>query len=426
MNSSLYRKIIKNSLYKVCKLFILQTLYYNREWRENLLKIFMEVLALLKLENISKVYKGKKKAVNNISLEIKKGEFICFIGPSGCGKTTTMKMINRLIEPSEGAIYINGENILEKDPVDLRRQIGYVIQQIGLFPHMTIYENMMLVPKLLKWSENEKRERAEELLKLVDMDPEFLDRYPNELSGGQQQRIGVLRALASNPPLILMDEPFGALDPITRDALQEEFKNLQRTLDKTIVFVTHDMDEAIKLADRIVILKGGEIVQVGTPDEILRNPVNAFVEEFIGKDRMLQTLPDVELVQQIMNTMPISITLEKTLSQAIALMREKRVDSLLVVDGQNLLKGFVDVETINEKRKVATSISDVMNTSIFSVQQTSLIRDVVQKILKQGYKNVPVVDHKKHLVGIVTRSTLVDIVYDNIWGEEELEVLEKE
>lgn len=381
---------------------------------------------MLKLENISKVYKGKKKAVNNISLEIKKGEFICFIGPSGCGKTTTMKMINRLIEPSEGAIYINGENILEKDPVDLRRQIGYVIQQIGLFPHMTIYENMMLVPKLLKWSENEKRERAEELLQLVDMDPEFLDRYPNELSGGQQQRIGVLRALASNPPLILMDEPFGALDPITRDALQEEFKNLQRTLDKTIVFVTHDMDEAIKLADRIVILKGGEIVQVGTPDEILRNPVNAFVEEFIGKDRMLQTLPDVELVQQIMNTMPIAITLEKTLSQAIALMREKRVDSLLVVDGQNVLKGFVDVETINEKRKVATSISDVMNTSIFSVQQTSLIRDVVQKILKQGYKNVPVVDHKKHLVGIVTRSTLVDIVYDNIWGEEELEVLEKE
>lgn len=381
---------------------------------------------MLKLENISKVYKGKKKAVNNISLEIKKGEFICFIGPSGCGKTTTMKMINRLIEPSEGAIYINGENILEKDPVDLRRQIGYVIQQIGLFPHMTIYENMMLVPKLLKWSENEKRERAEELLQLVDMDPEFLDRYPNELSGGQQQRIGVLRALASNPPLILMDEPFGALDPITRDALQEEFKNLQRTLDKTIVFVTHDMDEAIKLADRIVILKGGEIVQVGTPDEILRNPANAFVEEFIGKDRMLQTLPDVELVQQIMNTMPISITLEKTLSQAIALMREKRVDSLLVVDGQNVLKGFVDVETINEKRKVATSISDVMNTNIFSVQQTSLIRDVVQKILKQGYKNVPVVDHKKHLVGIVTRSTLVDIVYDNIWGEEELEVLEKE
>jgi len=381
---------------------------------------------LLKLENISKVYKGKKKAVNNISLEIQKGEFICFIGPSGCGKTTTMKMINRLIEPSEGAIYINGENILEKDPVDLRRQIGYVIQQIGLFPHMTIYENMMLVPKLLKWSESEKRDRAEELLKLVDMDTEYLDRYPNELSGGQQQRIGVLRALASNPPLILMDEPFGALDPITRDALQEEFKNLQRTLDKTIVFVTHDMDEAIKLADRIVILKGGEIVQVGTPDEILRNPANAFVEEFIGKDRMLQTRPNVELVQQIMNTMPISITLEKTLSQAIALMREKRVDSLLVVDGQNVLKGFVDVEMINEKRKIATSISDVMNTNIFSVQQDSLVRDVVQKILKQGFKNVPVVDYKKRLVGIVTRSTLVDIVYDNIWGEEELEVIERE
>ncbi|MEA3573479.1 betaine/proline/choline family ABC transporter ATP-binding protein [Peribacillus frigoritolerans] len=379
---------------------------------------------MLKIENVSKIYKGGKKAVKNISLDIKKGEFICFIGPSGCGKTTTMKMINRLIEPSEGKILIIGENIMEKDPVELRRQIGYVIQQIGLFPHMTILENITLVPKLLKWNEQKKKERALELLQLVDMGPEYLERYPYELSGGQQQRIGVLRALASNPPLILMDEPFGALDPITRDALQEEFKNLQRTLDKTIVFVTHDMDEAIKLADRIVILKAGEIVQVGTPDEILRNPANEFVEEFIGKDRLLQTRPNVELVEQIMSRNPISITEEKSLTDAITIMREKRVDSLLVVDEQNVLKGFVDVETISEYRKKAKFISEVINTEVYSVKQDTLIRDSVQKILKRGFKYVPVVDQNKHLVGIVTRATLVDIVYDSIWGEEENQVAE--
>ncbi|CAH0282768.1 Glycine betaine/carnitine/choline transport ATP-binding protein OpuCA [Peribacillus frigoritolerans] len=379
---------------------------------------------MLKIENVSKIYKGGKKAVKNISLDIKKGEFICFIGPSGCGKTTTMKTINRLIEPSEGKILINGENIMDKDPVELRRQIGYVIQQIGLFPHMTILENITLVPKLLKWNEQKKKERALELLQLVDMGPEYLERYPYELSGGQQQRIGVLRALASNPPLILMDEPFGALDPITRDALQEEFKNLQRTLDKTIVFVTHDMDEAIKLADRIVILKAGEIVQVGTPDEILRNPANEFVEEFIGKDRLLQTRPNVELVEQIMSRNPISITEEKSLTDAITIMREKRVDSLLVVDEQNVLKGFVDVETISEYRKKAKFISEVINTEIYSVKQDTLIRDSVQKILKRGFKYVPVVDQNKHLVGIVTRATLVDIVYDSIWGEEENQVAE--
>ncbi|MFJ7855167.1 betaine/proline/choline family ABC transporter ATP-binding protein [Peribacillus frigoritolerans] len=379
---------------------------------------------MLKIENVSKIYKGGKKAVKKISLDIKKGEFICFIGPSGCGKTTTMKMINRLIEPSEGKILINGENIMDKDPVELRRQIGYVIQQIGLFPHMTILENITLVPKLLKWNEQKKKERALELLQLVDMGPEYLERYPYELSGGQQQRIGVLRALASNPPLILMDEPFGALDPITRDALQEEFKNLQRTLDKTIVFVTHDMDEAIKLADRIVILKAGEIVQVGTPDEILRNPANEFVEEFIGKDRLLQTRPNVELVEQIMSRNPISITEEKSLTDAITIMREKRVDSLLVVDEQNVLKGFVDVETISEYRKKAKFISEVINTEVYSVKQDTLIRDSVQKILKRGFKYVPVVDQNKHLVGIVTRATLVDIVYDSIWGEEENQVAE--
>ncbi|MCY9090271.1 choline ABC transporter ATP-binding protein OpuBA [Bacillus mojavensis] len=374
---------------------------------------------MLTLQNVSKTYKGGKKAVNSVNLEIEKGEFICFIGPSGCGKTTTMKMINRLIEPSAGQIFIDGENIMEQNPVELRRKIGYVIQQIGLFPHMTIQQNISLVPKLLKWPEQQRKERARELLKLVDMGPDYLDRYPHELSGGQQQRIGVLRALAAEPPLILMDEPFGALDPITRDSLQEEFKKLQKTLHKTIVFVTHDMDEAIKLADRIVILKGGEIVQVGTPDDILRNPANEFVEEFIGKERLIQSSsPDVERVDQMMSTHPVTITADKTLSEAIQLMRQERVDSLLVVDDSHVLLGYVDVEIIDQCRKKANLVGDVLHQDIYTVLGGTLLRDTVHKILKRGVKYVPVVDEDRRLIGIVTRASLVDIVYESIWGEE--------
>ncbi|MCC2528243.1 choline ABC transporter ATP-binding protein OpuBA [Bacillus halotolerans] len=374
---------------------------------------------MLTLKNVSKTYKGGKKAVNSVNLEIEKGEFICFIGPSGCGKTTTMKMINRLIEPSAGQIFIDGENMMEQDPVELRRKIGYVIQQIGLFPHMTIQQNISLVPKLLKWPEQQRKERARELLKLVDMGPEYLDRYPHELSGGQQQRIGVLRALAAEPPLILMDEPFGALDPITRDSLQEEFKKLQKTLHKTIVFVTHDMDEAIKLADRIVILKGGEIVQIGTPDDILRNPANEFVEEFIGKERLIQSSsPDVERVDQIMSTHPVTITADKTLSEAIQLMRQERVDSLLVVDDSHVLLGYVDVEIIDQCRKKAELVGEVLHQDIYTVLGITLLRDTVHKILKRGVKYVPVVDEDRRLIGIVTRASLVDIVYESIWGEE--------
>ncbi|WP_438420656.1 betaine/proline/choline family ABC transporter ATP-binding protein [Bacillus siamensis] len=374
---------------------------------------------MLTLENVSKTYKGGKKAVNSINLNIAKGEFICFIGPSGCGKTTTMKMINRLIEPTEGRILIEGRNIMEQDPVELRRSIGYVIQQIGLFPHMTIQQNITLVPKLLKHPEKERKERARELLKLVDMGPEYLDRYPHELSGGQQQRIGVLRALAAEPPLILMDEPFGALDPITRDSLQEEFKKLQKTLHKTIVFVTHDMDEAIKLADRIVILKAGEIVQAGTPDDILRFPADEFVEEFIGKERLIQSSsPDIERVEQIMNSAPVTVTPEKTLSAAIQLMRAERVDSLLVIDEKNILQGYVDVEMIDRKRRQAATVSEVLERDLYTVRSGTLLRDAVHKILKRGMKFVPVIDEAGRLTGIVTRASLVDIVYDSIWGEE--------
>ncbi len=418
MNFIQYVKFINFLFYKLYSILKNAAVKYAHLYLR-LQKFYGGACILLKFDHVSKVYKGGKKAVNNLSLEFDKGEFICFIGPSGCGKTTTMKMINRLIEPSDGSIYINGENIIEKDPVQLRREIGYVIQQIGLFPHMTIQENISLVPKLLKWPEEKRRARARELLDLVDMTPEYLDRYPHELSGGQQQRIGVLRALAADQSLILMDEPFGALDPITRDSLQEEFKNLQQKLGKTIVFVTHDMDEALKLADRIVIMRDGQLVQCASPDEILRNPADEFVEEFIGKDRLVQVKPTIQTVEQIMNPKPITISPEKTLSEAIQLMKEQRVDSLLVVDKAQILQGYIDIEIIDQKRKKANLVGDVIETEL-TVNKDNLVRDTIRKILKKGMKYVPVVDQDHRLVGIVTRASLVDIVYDSIWGEEEI------
>ncbi len=386
----------------------------------NHIKLLGGITYLLTFENVSKVYAGDKKAVEHLSLDVQTGEFIVFIGPSGCGKTTTMKMINRIIEPSEGSIYVGGENILQQNAVELRRSIGYVIQQIGLFPHMTIRDNIALVTKLLKWPEDKRHARAEELLKLVDMPSDYLNRYPHELSGGQQQRIGVLRALAADPPLILMDEPFGALDPITRDTLQEEFKKLQQSLGKTIVFVTHDMDEALKLADRIVIMRDGQMVQVGTPDDIIRNPANEFVEEFIGKDRLVQAQPDIRTVGQIMNPDPAVITEQHSLSEAIQYMKQKRVDSLLVIDQENTLKGFIDIEIIDHHHRKGLNVGDVMDPSPYSVEKQALLRDTIHRILKRGTKNVPVVDTDHRLVGIVTRASLADVVYDSIWGESEV------
>ena len=372
---------------------------------------------MLEFKNVTKRYNNGKPAVNKLNLKIEKGEFICFIGPSGCGKTTTMKMVNRLIDVTEGNILFDGKDINQQNPVELRRSIGYVIQQIGLMPHMTIKENIVLVGTLLKWSKERKDERARELLKLVNMPEEYLDKYPHELSGGQQQRIGVLRALASNPPLILMDEPFGALDPITRDSLQEEFKKLQKELNKTIVFVTHDMDEALKLADRVVIMRDGEIVQAATPDEILRNPANEFVEEFLGKERLIQGRPDVTTVGQITGGSPITVQPGTTLKSAIAIMRDKKVDSLLVVDIDNILQGYIDLEAINLNYKKADSIDEIMETEIFSVTEDSLLRDTVHKILRRGAKYVPVVDDKQRLTGIITRAALANLVYDTIWGD---------
>lgn len=249
--------------------------------------------ASIELINVTKRYPNQEQAaVENFSMKINPGELIMLVGPSGCGKTTTMKMINRIIEPTSGSITIDGEDVLSLDQNTLRRRIGYVIQQIGLFPHMTISENVSVVPKLLGWSKEKINARVEELLSLVELDPKtFMNRYPKQLSGGQQQRVGVARALAADPPVMLMDEPFGATDPITREKLQLEFLRLQESIGKTIVFVTHDFDEAIKLGDRIAVLgPKSKIEQFDTPARILANPASEYVSSFIGEGAALKRL----------------------------------------------------------------------------------------------------------------------------------------
>jgi osmoprotectant transport system ATP-binding protein len=247
---------------------------------------------LIKLKGLVKQFAGAPRpAVDHLDLDVAAGEVCVLIGPSGCGKTTTMRMVNRLIEPTSGTIEVNGHDVTHMNPVELRRGIGYVIQQVGLFPHMTIAANIATVPHLLGWDETKVARRIDELLQLIGMEPEsFRDRYPRELSGGQRQRIGVARALAADPPVLLMDEPFGAIDPINRARVQDEFLKIQRQLKKTVVFVTHDIDEAIKMGDRIALLRDGRLVQQAPPAEMLARPANGFVEDFVGADRALKRL----------------------------------------------------------------------------------------------------------------------------------------
>lgn len=376
---------------------------------------------MLEMNNVSKVYKGGKKAVSDLNISIKQGEFIAFIGTSGSGKTTAMRMINRMIEPTSGTITLDGKNIKELNPVQLRRKIGYVIQQIGLLPHMTIRDNITLVPKLLKWSEVDKNKKAEELIQLVDLPLSYLDLYPAQLSGGQQQRIGVVRALAADQDIILMDEPFGALDPLTRDTLQDLVKELQVKFNKTFIMVTHDMDEAIKLADRIVIMSNGEVVQLDTPNNILRRPANDFVRDFIGENRLIQTTPNVKTVDEAM-VKPISVTAEKSIGEAIQIMRERRVDTLLITDNDNVLVGYVDIEDLSEAAKKSLSLSRIMNHNVYFVRSGVYLQDTVRTILKRNIRLIPVLDKHDRLLGVITRANLVDIVYDTIWGEELEEV----
>ncbi|MGI6175633.1 MAG: betaine/proline/choline family ABC transporter ATP-binding protein [Christensenellales bacterium] len=372
---------------------------------------------MLRFENVSMAY-GTQEVLRDLSFEIQEGQLAVLIGPSGCGKTTTLQLINRLINPTSGKIFIDGVDIQSGDPVMLRRNIGYVIQEIGLFPHMTIEQNIEIVPKLLKWPEEKQKKRTSELLDMVGLDPDtYLKRYPSNLSGGQQQRIGLLRALAAEPPIILMDEPFGALDPITRDSLQDEIKRLQRKLKKTIVFVTHDMDEAIKIADVIILMKDGRIVQAASPDELLSNPANEFVEQFIGKHRIYNG--KVETVQDVMRSKVFMVTQNDGLAHSIAIMESKRVSTLLVVDDDDKLLGYIGIEDLINANRIGRTVRDMQLKEIPRISPHAPAKEAFDMIIKDRLDILAVVDETDQVLGVVTKTSMVTSLAHVVWREDE-------
>ncbi|MGE7793734.1 ABC transporter ATP-binding protein [Lysinibacillus fusiformis] len=301
---------------------------------------------MITFDNVSKMYSNDHVAVKALNVEIKKGEFFVIIGPSGCGKTTLLKMINRLIPLTEGTIWINGKRVSDYNIHELRWSIGYVLQQIALFPHMTIEENIAIVPELKKWRKTKIQKRVDELLELVGLEPEkYRQRKPKELSGGEQQRVGVLRALAADPEIILMDEPFSALDPISRTKLQDDLLDMQRKIQKTIVFVSHDMQEALKLGDRLCVMKDGEIVQIGSPQEIVENPVNEFVQQFIGVNTVHNRFDIRTVMQPIVSVSELGDTI--TINEPITTILEKLTEhNVLGVEEHGEMIGIVTRTTI--------------------------------------------------------------------------------
>lgn len=360
---------------------------------------------MIQFINVSKAYK-EHNVIENINLEINKGELVVLIGPSGCGKTTILKMINRLIEPSDGQIKINGTDIEAQDPIELRRNIGYVIQQTGLFIHMTVRENIEIIPRLAKMPVSEIVDRTVKLMKTVGLPEEFLDRYPNHLSGGQQQRVGVARAFAMNPDIILMDEPFSALDPLTRSQLQDELVSLQSKLHKTIVFVTHDMDEAVKIADRICILQGGRILQYDTPENILKNPAHGFVSEFVGSKRIWSS-PQLIRAKDIMITSPKTTYPYVPMFKGLEKMRIDKVDSLIVIDEDNHLLGIVRARSILNSADKSLPVETVMTPARVTADTEENIVSLLEKINGLNISNIPVTDRDNRLAGLITNSSLV-------------------
>ncbi|MFO7691280.1 MAG: ABC transporter ATP-binding protein [Cryobacterium sp.] len=356
---------------------------------------------MIRLENLSKRFPGQTAdAVQNLTLDVHEGEIVVLVGPSGCGKTTTMKMINRIIEPSSGRIILDGEDVTTTDADALRRRIGYVIQQVGLFPHQTIGENVATVPKLLGWSKDRVRARVDELLEMVNMPPQtFRDRYPKQLSGGQRQRVGVARALGADPAVMLMDEPFGAIDPITRDALQNEFLRLQSEVRKTIVFVTHDIDEALKMGDRIAILQGpSQIAQYDTPEQILTAPASAFVSDFIGRGASLKRL-SLSRVGDIALTDWPTVRVGTDADTVRDLLRATRRPAVLVLSEAGHPRRWVSAEDLD--RAAGRALDDIGHPPEAVVHPHDTLSDALNELISATHSVSVVVSADGRYLGVV-------------------------
>jgi len=362
---------------------------------------------LIRLENVTKSYAGTSvPAVKELTMEINRGEILVLVGPSGCGKSTTLRLINRMIEPTSGRIIFDGEDVTHVDPDKLRRRIGYVIQQIGLFPHRTIAENIATVPDLVGWDKERTQQRIDELLETVGMDPAvYRDRYPKELSGGQAQRVGVARALAADPPVLLMDEPFGAVDPIARDRLQNEFLRLQAELKKTIVFVTHDIDEAIKMGDRIAILREQSVIaQHDTPETILAHPANQFVEDFLGSGATLKGL-------NLMRAREVELDDVPTVKGAVSREEVQRHftgehEWILLLDEAGRPQRWLDRKSLDD----AGALSEAGRAVQVNVEPEDTLRDALEKMLQSAVGTACVVDPDGAYRGVVRIETLIDII----------------
>jgi osmoprotectant transport system ATP-binding protein len=359
---------------------------------------------MIKLEKVTKIYPDGTEAVMEVSFEVQKGELCVLLGPSGCGKTTTMKMINRLIYATSGKIYIDGMDNTTIDENELRRNIGYAIQDIGLFPHMTVGENIGTVPALKGWSKAERRKRAKELLELLRMDPDdFIGKYPRELSGGERQRVGVARALGGDPPILLMDEPFGAIDPITRMDLQNEFLKIQQELQKTIIFVTHDIYEAIKMADRTALMKGGRLVQYAPPADLLYRPKDEFVAGFVGADRGLKGLQLIR-AKEVMWRSPPTAKPDEEVGAARERMEREGIDWLAVIDDKGRFTGWVVSSDLERGQKV----KEIMSTSAIVATRNAVLSEALSLMLTSGLNVLAIVDRHNRLEGVLTFQAIQD------------------
>ena len=350
--------------------------------------------ATVEFRDVTKRYASAKDgpgAVNGLSFSVGAGEICVLVGPSGCGKTTTLKMANRLIEPTSGAILLDGKDALSEDPVALRRRIGYVIQQVGLFPHRTIAENVATVPRLLGWQAARVRERVRELLELVGLDPAYAERYPAQLSGGERQRVGVARALAAEPPLMLMDEPFGAVDPIVRERLQDEFLRIHRALGMTVLFVTHDIDEAIKMGDRVAVMRGGALVQYAPPAELLTRPADEFVARFVGADRGLKRLALISCGELPLRDVPTARP-----GESVA----RGEGFVLLVDDDRRPVGWVN----RARPELGPDPSSPLIT------RETRVKDALSALLAAGVAVAVVVDDERRLLGTVALDDITHLL----------------